>query len=72
MLKAAFRIFRPQVHFSALLATRMLLHLREWASRQQIVMITTDITFNSSNLNSPKPQLVSEEYALSDFSVYQK
>lgn len=64
---------RPQVHFSALLATRMLLHLREWASKQQIVMITTtDITLGSSNLNSPKPKLVSEEYAMSDFTVYQK
>ncbi|KAF6745978.1 hypothetical protein DFP72DRAFT_923816 [Ephemerocybe angulata] len=42
-------IVQPQVHFSALLATRMLLHLREWGAKQQIVIITTDTSYEAFN-----------------------
>ncbi|TEB32726.1 hypothetical protein FA13DRAFT_223877 [Coprinellus micaceus] len=63
-------VVQPQVHFSALLATRMLLHLREWSAKQSVVMITTEVTLDAPNLHFRKSKLTTEAYALSDFTVY--
>ncbi|KAJ3522358.1 hypothetical protein NMY22_g11925 [Coprinellus aureogranulatus] len=61
-------IVQPQVHFSGLLATRMLLHLREWSAKQSQVVITSEFTRVPGFARRNLP--ISEEHVLSDFTIH--
>jgi hypothetical protein len=37
-------LHRPLVHFSAVLSTRMILHLRQWSAKQQIIVYSVNAT----------------------------
>lgn len=68
-------LVQPQVHFSALLATRMLLHLREWSEGQQIIMGTGEMSFSGTAWNSgvgPSKFQAAQQFHMSELTYTSK